>query len=206
VRPDAPRGAVAGLADAILDDGVAIVPGWLDAGLVARLRARALQLDAEGEFAPATVGRGEARARRDDVRGDRIRWIDVASDDPAERELAAALERLRREVNRSLALGAFDLEMHYAIYPAGAGYARHRDRFRDDDARVLSCVAYLNDGWRDDDGGALRLHLAAGARDVPPRGGTLVTFLADAVEHEVLPAQRARLSVTGWFRRRTPGR
>ncbi|HET9340154.1 MAG TPA: 2OG-Fe(II) oxygenase, partial [Casimicrobiaceae bacterium] len=123
-------------------------------------------------------------------------------EDPAERELAVALDVLRRDVNRALAIGAFSLEMHYAIYPPGAGYARHRDRFGDDDARVLSCVAYLNDAWRDDDGGALRLHVAGGPLDVLPRSGTLVAFLAERIEHEVLPAKRMRLAVSGWFRRR----
>ena len=105
-------------------------------------------------------------------------------------------------VTVTTSLGAFELEMHYAIYPPGAGYARHRDRFRDDDARVLSCIAYLNDGWRAGDGGALRMHLDGGARDVAPAGGTLVAFLSDRVEHEVLPARRDRIAVSGWFRRR----
>jgi SM-20-related protein len=74
---------------------------------------------------------------------------------------------------------------------------------RDDDARVLSCVIYLNEAWTADDGGALRLHVSAReAIDVLPVGGTLVCFLADRYEHEVLPATRERLAVTGWFRRR----
>jgi len=62
---------------------------------------------------------------------------------------------------------------------------------------------YLNDAWGDGDGGALRLHLDDGARDVAPVGGTLVAFLSDRVEHEVLPAKRERLAVTGWYRKRT---
>ena len=203
MRPEALAEAPRTLADAIADDGVAVAAGWLDDVLVSRLRARVAQLDAAGRFAPARIGRGATRAHRDGVRGDRVCWI--GDDDPAERELAAALDGLRSDVNRTLALGAFELEMHYAIYPAGARYVRHRDRFRDDDARVLSCVVYLNDAWRDDEGGALRLHLPAGPRDVPPRGGSLVAFLADRVEHEVLPASRERCSVAGWFRRRAPG-
>ena len=100
-------------------------------------------------------------------------------------------------------LGLFSFEGHYAIYPPGGGYARHKDRFRDDDARVLSCVAYLNDEWRACDGGALRIHRdAAPPLDVLPRGGTLVAFLSERFDHEVLPAARERCSVTGWFRRR----
>ncbi|HQR51332.1 MAG TPA: 2OG-Fe(II) oxygenase [Methylophilaceae bacterium] len=38
--------------------------------------------------------------------------------------------------------------------------------------------------------------------DVLPQGGTLMTFLSDRFWHEVLPASRERMSVTGWFRTR----
>ena len=86
-----------------------------------------------------------------------------------------------------------------------AAYARHLDRFRDNDARVLSSVLYLNADWQADDGGALRLHLSDGPLDVTPTGGTLALFLSADVEHEVLPARRERLSVAGWFRRREMG-
>ena len=95
-----------------------------------------------------------------------------------------------------------EVEAHYAIYPPGTRYGRHRDRFRDDDARVLSCVLYLNDAWTHDDGGALRLYDGDGAIDVLPEGGRLVAFLSADFEHEVLPARRERLSIAGWFRRR----
>jgi SM-20-related protein len=197
VRADAEVG------DALAASGVAIVPRFLDGALTARLRGRALELDRTKAFVAAGVGHGAARVHRADLRGDRIAWIDTPSDDASERSLAVALDAVRRDVNRALALGALDLEMHYAIYPPGAGYARHRDRFRDDDARVLSCVVYLNDAWGEGDGGALRLHLDGGARDVAPIGGTLVAFLSDRVEHEVLPAKRERLAVAGWYRKRT---
>ncbi len=63
---------------------------------------------------------------------------------------------------------------------------------------------YLNGGWRPTDGGALRLHLGDGPhRDVPPAGGTLVAFLSERFDHEVLPATGARWSLAGWFRRRS---
>jgi SM-20-related protein len=97
----------------------------------------------------------------------------------------------------------FDLELHWALYPPGAHYARHCDRLRGSRARVVSLVLYLNESWRRRDGGALRLYLDANTtRDVVPRAGTLVAFLSDRFEHEVLPARRERLSVTGWLRRR----
>ncbi|HSS70769.1 MAG TPA: 2OG-Fe(II) oxygenase [Casimicrobiaceae bacterium] len=94
-------------------------------------------------------------------------------------------------------------EGHYSLYPPGTSYRRHRDSFRDDDARVLSCVLYLNDAWTAADGGTLRLYLAAGeTRDVLPVAGTLLCFFAPRYEREVLPASRERLAVSGWFLRR----
>ena len=151
--------AIASLIDAIAARGHAAAPRFADDAMVAALRARALALDKAGLFAPSAVGRGAGRIERADIRGDRIAWLDRDSHDRGERALFGALEALRLAANRALQLGLFDFEGHYAIYPAGRGYARHRDRFRDDDARVLSVVLYLNDRWRADEGGALRLHL-----------------------------------------------
>ncbi len=190
---------------ALADAGYVVFPRFLDERATADLRDRARTLDAAGEFADARVGRGASRVRREDVRGDRIRWLADGATDPAERELRVSLDVVRAAANRSLQLGAFDVELHYAIYPPGAGYARHVDTFRDDDARVLSCVVYLNESWRESDGGELRIWRDDGTTlDVTPVGGTLVAFLAGRVPHEVRPASRARTSVTGWFRKRAP--
>ena len=182
--------------------GYAVERDALPRETVAGLRERARSLDRAGALVPAGVGRTGTHARRSDVRGDRIAWLGDAPDDEAEREVLAWLDALRVRCNRELLLGLADLEAHYAIYPPGAGYARHRDRFRDDDARVVSCVLYLNEAWTGGDGGALRIHAPDGAVDVLPEGGALVAFLSADFEHEVLPARRERLALTGWFRRR----
>ncbi|MNE16796.1 hypothetical protein D3C76_1271070 [compost metagenome] len=68
---------------------------------------------------------------------------------------------------------------------------------------MVSAVLYLNEGWQSHDGGQLRMFLADGVEhDVEPVAGCLVVFLSGEVPHEVLPAGRERLSLTGWFRRR----
>lgn len=190
------------LIEGLATRGHAIERDALPGEVVAGLRDRARSLDRAGAFAPAGVGRAAARARRSDIRGDRIAWLADIPDDEAELALGEWLGALRLRCNRELVLGLADIEAHYSIYPPGAGYARHRDRFRDDDARVLSCVLYLNDAWTADDGGALRLYTDEGATDVAPLGGTFVVFLSAGVEHEVLPARRERLALAGWFRRR----
>jgi SM-20-related protein len=188
---------------AIAADLPAVVPAFLPAPAVAGLAAEARRRDGAGEFRAARVGRGDSRAERDDIRGDRTLWLDEATATAAEAPLWSALEALRAAVNEATLLGLFSFEGHYAIYPPGAFYRRHRDRFRDDDARVLTCVIYLNDRWTRFDGGALRIYLGGReARDVPPVGGTLVCFPAERYEHEVLPAKRDRFALSGWFLRR----
>ena len=195
--------AIVAMVGDVAEHGFAFRRCVLPDAIVAALRERVRSLDAEHALHPAAVGRGEARGRRADVRGDRIRWLDTRPHDAAEAAAFALLDALRFACNRSLMAGLVEFEGHYALYPTGASYARHRDRFRDDDTRVLSCVLYLNDDWRRDDGGALRLYVEDGrAIDVWPEAGTLVAFLSERFDHEVLPARRPRLALTGWFRRR----
>jgi len=67
---------------------------------------------------------------------------------------------------------------------------------------VISCAIYLIQDWTPADGGALRIYDDELVRDVLPIAGTMVCFLSDRFEHEVLPATRERLALTGWFRRR----
>jgi len=117
----------------------------------------------------------------------------------------ARLEGLRLAVNEALYLGLFDAELHFAVYPPGAGYKRHLDRFRDDDRRTLTVILYLNPpDWSATDGGQLSFwpQDTGPALTITPRGGTLVTFFSDQFWHQVEPAHRQRLSLTGWFRRR----
>jgi len=198
--------AIAQVCDGIAADCNSVVADFVRPPLVAALAAEARQRAAAGEFVPAGIGHGERRVERGDIRGDRILWLDEHALSSPERALWNALDALRIGLNRATLLGLFSFEGHYALYPPGAFYRRHRDVFVDDDARVVSCVLYLNEAWTAADGGALRIHLSrTESRDVMPVGGTLVCFLADRYDHEVLPAKRERLSVTGWFRRRSPG-
>jgi SM-20-related protein len=131
-----------------------------------------------------------------------ISWLQAPERD-AEQRLLTRLDELRASLNRELMTGLEDFEGHFALYPRGTGYARHFDRLGGTDARAISAVLYLNDGWTDDDGGQLRLYTGGGESvDVLPQGGRLVTFQSDRFEHEVLSARRERMSFTGWFRRR----
>lgn len=194
------------LIEGLAGAGYAVTHDLFDASLLRGLREIAVHAASEGELTTASVGRGVRRHQEAGVRGDSTLWIDPASVHPAEVAWLAAMEGLRYDLNRELALGVFSLETHYAFYAPGARYARHSDRHSGTAARVVSTVLYLNDEWGDTDGGALRLFIGQGDEEIPldvmPRFGCFVAFLADRFEHEVLPAGRERWSVTGWMRRR----
>lgn len=174
--------------------GYFIWPRFIDETEVRALRADLLALSTSGLFRDATVGR--ARLERSDIRRDRIFWLEP---DQMRESLARELGALKTHFNRELILGLRDFEGHFAIYPEGGFYQRHRDSFKTSDKRVLSFVLYLNQDWREEHGGKLRLYRESGDVDVEPCGGTLVCFLAKECEHEVLPSHAPRFSFTGWF-------
>jgi SM-20-related protein len=183
-------------------EGISVRDEFIDAS-----RRRAL-LDclaarrARGEFGAARVGNPANLERRESIRGDFTCWIEAPLF-PAEQMLLDDLERLRQELNLECLLGLLELELHYAVYPPGAGYSRHLDQPQGRTQRKLSMVLYLNEDWQPGAGGALRMFDgAASHRDIDPIGGRLVCFMTAEREHEVLLAQRERLSISGWFRAR----
>lgn len=166
------------------------------------LAAECRRREAEGALVPAGTGRGDMLAVREGVRGDHIQWLESGQADACDRYLSL-MDRLRLALNRESFLGLEDFECHFALYPPGAYYKTHLDRFLDDNSRMVSAVVYLNPDWQPADGGVLRLHLdAAPAVDIAPRCGDLVVFLSAEIPHEVLPTRSDRLSLTGWFKRR----
>lgn len=196
---DGPDRVVQGL----VERGYAVMPGYFSPFLVRALRHEAAARHGAGEFSRAGIGRRDGQHRNDLVRRDSICWLEGGT--LAQCRLFEEMEKLRQAINRSLFLGLFELEAHFARYPEGAFYRRHLDAFRGHDGRVVSTVIYLNEAWVAGDGGCLRLWPDSGAGapalDVAPRGGTLVSFLSERIPHEVLPARRERLSIAGWFRR-----
>jgi SM-20-related protein len=193
------------VADALAQQGWAVLDGFLPASEVQALAQDARDRRRAGAFHAAGVSRGARHAVHGTVRGDAILWLEPPGACAAQQAVLARFEALRSALNRELQLALFDFECHYTSYPPGAFYRRHRDRLAGDERRTLSCILYLNLDWQAGHGGELRLYLEHGERDVAPLGGRLVAFLSERFEHEVRPAQRERLSLTGWFRRRPPG-
>lgn len=188
--------------DDLAERGWSLQSSFLAPDLTLELAAECRTRETEGELAPAAIGRGGAMEVREGIRGDHIQWLEEGQSAVCDRYLSL-MDELRLSLNQTLFLGLEEFECHFALYPPGAFYKTHLDRFRDDDSRCVTVATYLNPNWQDGDGGALRMHMPDGSKlDIPPRAGSLVIFLSGSFPHEVLVTQTDRLSLTGWFRRR----
>ena len=193
------------IVEELAESGRSVQRGFLASAEVRALHEEASELWRTGTFRPAGVGAGAEFGVRAEIRSDRILWLEEPHTAAQQRYLDE-LERLRLAINRALYLGLFAFEGHLAVYPPGSFYQKHLDRFQTAGHRVVSCILYLNDDWKPEDGGQLRLYAGpekdAETQDVLPEGGNFVIFLSGSVPHEVLPATRERVSLTGWFRTR----
>ncbi|MGM0569239.1 2OG-Fe(II) oxygenase [Marinobacter sp.] len=184
--------------------------GWLNLDardrlgplLLAELRQEVNILEKTAAMEQAGVGRGTDFTQDRSVRRDRIAWLNGQT--PAQRQLFDFLEQVRTGLNRRLFLGLQRFEVHYASYQPGDFYRRHVDSFRGRASRVVSLVLYLNEDWRPEDGGELRVFNRESPDEicggVMPDEGRVAVFMSEEVPHEVLPATRTRHSIACWFR------
>ncbi len=189
---------------ALAGPGWCVIPDFLAPEVWQPLAAEAKLLYAADSFRVARVGSGTGAKVRPDVRTDRVHWIDPLEPSLLQQAWLERIEALRLIINRELTKGLFDFEGHFSYYPKGCFYRRHLDRFADAKHRSVSCIQYLNQDWKAEDGGALRIYLPDGNgketyTDILPHGGTAVIFLSDKFEHMVMPSTRERLSLTGWY-------
>ena len=192
------------LIDGILATNFGLIDGFLTDHETAALAQQLHTRRAAGQFHAAGTGNGKATVETA-IRGDEILWLDAESGTPEEAAFLERVQQLIDYLNQTCYLGLRDYELHYALYPTGTFYKRHLDRFRADSKRKLSLICYLNQNWQPTDGGQLAMYLpqpdgTEQTIQLDPLGGRMVCFDSGLLEHEVLPATRDRLSLTGWLR------
>ncbi|CAE8629921.1 unnamed protein product, partial [Polarella glacialis] len=115
-------------------------------------------------------------------------------------ELAKPVPELKKVTSRSKAMAA--------CYPGGgARYVRHVDNDGKHAlcrTRLLTALIYLNEGWKEGDGGELAIYDAVDTKlereVVAPLSNRLLLFWSDTrTPHEVRPAHKLRYSVTVWL-------
>lgn len=177
--------------DEIARGGVVVRDGAAPDALVDRWAADVLG----ASLTPAGVGaRGQIAP---EVRSDRTAF--VTAEDGRWAALVGWFDALRAPLAEGLRVALPACSVQIAVYGPGDRYAAHVDAIRGEPTRRLTALLYLDRTWAPQDGGALRVHTAAGPRDVAPLGGRLVLFRADVVEHEVLAPTRPRPAAAAWF-------
>ena len=185
-------------------NGYAICDAFLSTKTISSLANMATKRYLSGTMTFAKTG---LQAKKTGIRGDSIFWLDENSHESSVQAYFINMHLLKNALNLHLFMNVQELETHLAVYPIGNVYEKHLDQFNQGEGiqtRQLSSVLYLNNHWLAADGGALRLHLNESEHlDIAPSAGKLVLFLSSQFWHEVLPATRDRISLTGWFRTRS---
>ena len=198
-----------GAADAVRNGRAHVERGFAPPLLVDHLQADAAGCREAGLFYAA--GSGGRAAEGDSMRS-------AESCDPIDRDrsigrwdaffaLWERLDEVRQELQDDLGVELLaEMEISYVHYPVGGYYQRHVDDFVDKKTsgttqRAVSFVcALVDDDWSDADGGALRTFGDGEAPlDVLPACGSLVLFDSTKLHHEVLPTNRPRLVLVGWW-------
>jgi len=186
------------IADGLAEHGYAVIDQFLSQHEVNDI------LDAQefkdiNLFKKAGIGNSHSLQIQEGIRGDYIQWLDKDTAPAPVKIYLNKLDALTKFLNQALFLSLKDYEVHFARYPVGTFYKRHLDQFKQDDHRKLSVICYLNQNWKEDQRGQLRMYLPGTSVDVFPLAGRLICFRSDQLEHEVLPATRERMSITGWM-------
>ncbi len=187
----------------IEEHGWSVQENFFSIELITQLKVTLSSLRQQGLLKQAGIGREKYFHIEQSIRSDEISWFDDNKLNEAQEQFLTITQQLQHAINEKFYLGLFELEIHFALYSPNTFYKRHLDQHKNQDTRVLTLVTYLNDHWQKEDGGELQLYLKNGDKvSILPKAGTLVCFMSAEFEHEVLPANRERASITGWFRNR----
>lgn len=182
----------------IVARGFVIIDNMLDKAEIESVLVRFKELDEENLLKEAGIGKQINYQIERQIRNDEIYWIDPTNAHLAAQRVIGKTRDLMNLLNETFFLSMKDFEMHYAVYHAGKYYIRHKDQFANNPHRIISFVYYFNLNWEEKDGGILRVYHDEKYTDILPIAGRLVLFRSE-LEHEVLPAERNRYSITGWM-------
>jgi SM-20-related protein len=183
-----------------MNSRVGISDHFLSKALALHLQENLILLHSGNRLKSAGIGDDNHVQQNLLVRSDKIFWLDRTHDDQYENEFFDLMDQFVSYLNRSCYTGITGYEFHYTFYQEGSFYKRHLDQFADSDSRQYSMVMYLNQDWKPDDGGELRIYQGNVHQNVAPESGKGVFFKSSELEHEVMPAVRPRLSITGWLK------
>jgi len=184
----------------VVDSGFAVCENFISGSLVKSLRNNLFSRYSDGQFKRAGIGKWNNFQKDLDIRNDYIHWMAQNATDPVENEFQSLINNFIDYLNYTCFTGIKSFEFHYALYPRGSFYKRHIDQFSNDPGRQYTMIFYLNENWQQKDGGQLVLYLKNKTFEIMPKGGTMIFFESQKIEHEVLKSHGDRMSITGWLK------
>jgi SM-20-related protein len=188
------------LIDSYLSNHIGIAPAFLTQKLSAGLQQNIQQLQKDEMMSVAGIGNKEIKDANQQIRSDKIYWLDKKHDNVFENEFLQHAENFIDRLNNTCYAGINAYEFHYAVYEEGSFYKRHKDQFKNNDHRKFSLITYLNEYWQAADGGQLQVYQNNAMQQIEPHSQTAVFFKSNETEHEVIKANRCRMSITGWLK------
>ena len=187
------------LINSYLENKVGIVENFLNDSLALRLKNNLLKIYGENQFMSAGTGNEKATQNKS-VRSDVIYWLDRKHNSTHENDFFDLVDAFVSHLNNTCYTGITGYEFHYALYEKGTFYKKHLDQFRNNDSRKYSMIMYLNDSWKEGDGGELNIHHTDSVQSISPVNGKSVFFKSNELVHEVLMVNKPRMSITGWLK------
>lgn len=188
------------------ENGRLVSDDYFGAAFSRELLRELKEIRREGDFSRAGIGKGLDFNYTPEIRSDFIHWLNPETPTPLQQIYFNKINDLIELFRNEFYLPIFNFEAHYAYYPAGSFYKKHLDQFKNNTSRLITCILYLNENWKKEYGGQLRMYNQDGSTtDILPEAGRMVVFRSDLVEHEVLVAHKERYSLTGWMRRGNAG-
>ncbi len=161
---------------------------------------RNLEMLYEGnEFKNAGTGSEGTVTYNKLMRSDVIYWLDRSHGNKDENAFLDLVDQFVLYLNQTCYTGITGYEFHYALYPPGSYYKKHLDQFSNSSRRKYSMIMYLNNNWREGDGGELCVYHTHLKQNITPLQGRSVFFQSDNLQHEVLVTAKPRMSITGWL-------
>jgi len=195
----------------MLTHGYAVIDGAYGQAVATQIHASIATLHAQRRLRAGRLQHGAKQTSDTSVRSDKITFITPAMGkaqgvSPTLGAYMQQADELRARLGtarmRSLVRGPLEgCTFMCAVYPgAGARYVKHRDALPYSAGRKLTIIYYVNQEWRPEHGGCLRIWPTAERPplDVAPRSDRLVIFVS-SLEHEVMPAWQPRYALTTWL-------
>jgi SM-20-related protein len=189
------------LINSFVADNVGIADHFLSANLSGNLQNNIHLLQQEGKMKYAGIGNDQVANAAQQMRGDKIFWMDKKNNNIYEQEFLDKVDNFIDHLNQTCYTGINGYEFHYAVYEKGSAYKKHKDQFKTNNNRKFSLICYLNDDWVATDGGQLVIYQNDTSQSIMPNAQKAVFFKSDEMEHEVLLANKPRMSITGWLKR-----